>query len=231
MLTALPVFQHVGDGVVDVVLAGARSIFVEPRHVLTSAGAQAVLLVISGRVQLATVTDTGDRSIYGVLGPGTLIGDAALLDEDAPRPIDGGGAFAATVTALEDCLYLAIESRVFRHLMATDVRFAGNVARALARALRMMIVRDAWVTTLELPVRLARFIAWLADREGVAGDCAELTLRISQESLGELVAATRESVNKHLREWSRLGVVEHVGGHLRILDIARLRAIGERENV
>lgn len=227
-LAGLPLFQHLDDAALDAVLAGSRTVFVEARHVLVSSGAAVVgvLVVISGRVQAATVTEAGDRSILGVLGPGTPIGEAALLDEDGPA--SAGGTFSVTVTALEDCLYLVIDARVFRHLMATHVRFAGNVARALARRLRMMVVRDAYLTTLELPVRLARFILWLADQEGVRTG-ARLSLRISQEGLGEMVAATRESVNKHLRDWSRLGVVEHVSGHLRILDLERLRELAADE--
>ncbi|HEX3481013.1 MAG TPA: Crp/Fnr family transcriptional regulator [Kofleriaceae bacterium] len=227
-LTQVALFQGLDDRTLDAVLAGSRTMFVEPRHVLTSSGTRvvAVLVVLQGIVQIATVTETGERSILGVQGPGALIGDAAVLDQDG-FAIEAG-ASAVTVTALEDCLYLAIDARVFRHLVDTDVQFAANVARGLARRLRMMIVRDAWLTTLELPIRLARFITWLADREGMheeaQGEVA-LAVRLSQESLGDMVGATRESINKHLRDWSRLGIVEHVAGKLRILDLARLRAI------
>src|SRR5262249_10597493 len=152
---------------------------------------------------------------------GTPFGEAALLlDEDAAS--GAGPTFAVTATALEDCLYLVLDVRAFRHLMTTHARFANNIARRLARELRLMVLRDACLTTLELPARLARFILYLAEQEGLrpsAAGAAEISLRISQESLGELVAATRESINKHLRDWSRLGIVEHVGGRLRILDL------------
>jgi CRP-like cAMP-binding protein len=229
-LACFPLFHRLGDATLDTILAASRSLFVAPRHVITSAGepAPAVLVVLSGRVQLATEDQTGVRSTLGVLGPGTVIGDAALLDPGG-YAIEAG-AFAVTATALEDVLYLAIDAGVFRDLMATDARFAGNVARVLARRLRMMVVRDAWLATLELPARLARFIAWLADNEaGRAGNTeTELTLRISQEKLGELVGATRESVNKHLRDWARNGIAEHVGGRIRIRNLAGLHALAAR---
>lgn len=229
-LASLPLFHQLGDAALDAIVAASRLLFVAPRHVLTSAGepAPAVLVVLSGRVQLATEDDAGLRSTLGVLGPGAVVGDAALLDPGG-YAIEAG-AFAVTATALEDVLYLAIDANMFRHLMAADVQFAGNVARVLARRLRMMVVRDAWLTTLELPARLARFIAWLADNEAArAGDTeTELTLRISQEKLGELVGATRESVNKHLRDWARSGIAEHVGGRIRIRDLAGLHALAAR---
>jgi len=228
-LAALPLFDQLDGATLDAVLAASRPLFVEARHVLTSTGdpVPMVLVVVSGRVQIATESSTGDRSLLGVLGAGTVIGDAALLDPGG-YAIEGG-RFAVTVTAVEDVLYLAIDARAFRRLLDTDVRFAGNVARVLARRLRMMIVRDAWLATLDLPVRLARFITWLADNEAGrgAGD-AELSLRISQDSLGKLVGATRESINKHLRDWARRGIVEYVAGRIRILDLAALRALAAR---
>lgn len=226
-LAGLPLFQGLDEATLEGILAGSRSVFVEPREVIVSAGAPVVgvVVVISGRVQIAAETEAGERSILAVLGPGTPVGEAALLEDEVPAV--GVGTFSVTVTALEDCLYLVLDARVFRHLMATHVGFAGNVARVLARRLRMMVLRDAYVTTLELPVRLARFVLWLAEQEGARCGSVDLSLRISQESLGALVAATRESVNKHLRDWSRLGIAEHVGGHLRILDRERLRGFAE----
>jgi CRP/FNR family transcriptional regulator, cyclic AMP receptor protein len=115
-LACFPLFHRLGDATLDAILAASRSLFVAPRHVITSAGepAPAVLVVLSGRVQLATEDQTGVRSTLGVLGPGTVIGDAALLDPGG-YAIEAG-AFAVTVTALEDVLYLAIDAGVFRAL-------------------------------------------------------------------------------------------------------------------
>jgi CRP-like cAMP-binding protein len=223
-LAGLALFRDLDEATLEAILAGSRSIFVETRGVLASAGAEVagVIVVISGRVQLAAETEAGERSILGILGPGTPIGEAALLEEDGAAA--GGPAFSVTATAVEDCLCLVIDARVFRHLMETRVRFAAAVARVLAHRIRMLVARDACVTTLDLPLRLARFVLWLAEQEGARAG-GELSLRISQEALGELVAATRESVNKHLRDWARLGVVEHVAGRLRIVDLERLRAM------
>jgi CRP/FNR family transcriptional regulator, cyclic AMP receptor protein len=232
-LQALPLFQGLDDAILDRLLAGSRAELVEARQVLVDSGAtvQAVVVVLTGRVELATVTGDGDRVVFGPLGPGGVIGDAALLDEGAFALENG--TFAVTATALEDCLVLFIPATAFRTTLERDLRFAGNVARMLARRLRMMVVRDAWMTILDVPVRLARFITWLADTEGIGEDGgasrgpAELTIRLSQERLGEIVGATRETINKHLREWARQGVLEHVGGRIQIRDLERLREFAQ----
>ncbi len=230
-LRPLPLFQGLDDATLDRLLAGSRTELFEARQVLADSGASvtAVVVLLTGRVEVATVTAGGDHVVFGPLGAGAVIGHAALLDEGAFAL--ESGSFAVTATALEDCLALSIDAAVFRATMERDVRFACNVARVLARRLRMMIVRDAWMTMLDVPVRLARFITWLADTEGVreigSRGPAQLTTRLSQERLGEAIGVTRETINKYLREWTRQGVLKHVGGRISILDLERLRRLAE----
>jgi CRP-like cAMP-binding protein len=67
----------------------------------------------------------------------------------------------------------------------------------------------------ELPVRLARVLVQLADaygRPSVEG--TRIGLRLSQRDLATLVASSRESVNKQLRAWQKLGVLDMDGGHI-----------------
>jgi CRP-like cAMP-binding protein len=229
LVKSLPVFRGLDDAGLDAVLANARSQFVEARGVLGQSGAtvEAVLIIVSGRIKIETVMPDGEGTVLGILGPGSLIGDAAIL-------VDGDGfalpqdSWAVTSVAQEDCLVLIIDKADFRAHMASNVRFACNVASSLAKRLRMMIVRDTWMTALAVPARLARIIVWLADQEGMAGGAqARLNLRIAQEQLGAMIGATRESVNKYLRDWARRGLLEHVGGHITILDVDGLRALGE----
>jgi CRP-like cAMP-binding protein len=230
-LRPLLLFQGLDDATLDRLLAGSRTELFETRQVLVDSGVSvaAVVVVLTGRVELATVTAGGDQVVFGPLGAGAVIGDAALLDEGAFAL--EAGTFAVTVTALEDSLALSIDAATFRDTMEHDLRFACNVARVLARRLRMMVVRDAWMTMLDVPVRLARFITWLADTEGIRditdGGPAQLRTRLSQEQLGETIGVTRETINKHLREWTRQGVLKHVGGRFWIQDLEQLRRLAQ----
>jgi CRP/FNR family cyclic AMP-dependent transcriptional regulator len=229
LLASLMPFAGLADAALDDILASARSRFVEARQRVSSAGGEVdvVLVIVSGRVEVASETADGNRSMLGVLIPGAIIGDAAALDRDGFALETG--TFAVTATAIEDTLLLAIDPAYFCRLVETDARFAGNIARGLARRLRMMIVRDAWMMSLSVPARLARFITWLADTEGLSDRSGPLHLRmrLPQDQLGAMIGATRESVNKYLREWSKAGIVEHASGRISILDRARLQALAE----
>jgi CRP/FNR family transcriptional regulator len=51
---------------------------------------------------------------------------------------------------------------------------------------------------------------------------------LSQQELGDLIGATRESVNKHIRDWTRNGVVRQERDYLEVFDLDALRAIAEQ---
>ncbi|HEY6259743.1 MAG TPA: helix-turn-helix domain-containing protein, partial [Xanthobacteraceae bacterium] len=65
---------------------------------------------------------------------------------------------------------------------------------------------------------------------GVRGG-VRISLRISQEELGRLIGATREMVNKCLRDWAKRRIVRHGRGLLVITNAPFLEAIaGTSEN-
>jgi CRP/FNR family cyclic AMP-dependent transcriptional regulator len=81
-----------------------------------------------------------------------------------------------------------------------------------------------------LPARLAKALLRLAVPEtratdGGASDCIHLT----QRELGNVIGATRESVNKHLRAWQRKGWVRIADQLVVITDRAGLEVLSEPE--
>ena len=54
-----------------------------------------------------------------------------------------------------------------------------------------------------------------------------IDLKLSQQELGDLVGATRESINKQLRAWVSEGVVDQRDGRLVLLDVPGLEALGK----
>ena len=84
------------------------------------------------------------------------------------------------------------------------------------------------VALLELPVRLAKALLRLAG----AGDDAVATgvtrpVNLSQRELSNIVGATRESVNKCMREWHRSGAIRIDGTAITITDPAVLQAVAD----
>ncbi len=69
-------------------------------------------IIEKGRVEISIEKSDGDKEIVGTRGPGTMIGEMAIVD-NAPR--------TATVTAIEDCELLEITSKDFtRRLKEAD---------------------------------------------------------------------------------------------------------------
>ena len=79
---------------------------------------------------------------------------------------------------------------------------------------------------LNLPVRLAKKLLHYASIYGEpAGGGLRIALRLSQEEWGDLVGATRESINKQLRAWTDAGLISSENGYLLIQDTAALEKL------
>jgi CRP-like cAMP-binding protein len=103
-----------------------------------------------------------------------------------------------------------------------------DVVQLLCQRLRRTTTQMAEVTLLDLPPRLARALlrvarAQVADPEATTPDVVTL----SQRELGNIVGATRESVNKCLRVWQLNKIVEVQTAGIRILDQTALESLAD----
>ena len=81
---------------------------------------------------------------------------------------------------------------------------------------------------LDIPNRLAKRLFVLMENHGVpVDDGIRLDLKLSQESLAQMLGATRESVNKGLRSLQDRGIVRYYYGEVVILDVPGLRFVVE----
>jgi CRP-like cAMP-binding protein len=75
---------------------------------------------------------------------------------------------------------------------------------------------------LDLETRIAKVLLRLAHDEVDQSRASRLGLKISQRALGELVGGSRESVNKHLQDWKRSGIIAIEKGSILIRDLDAL---------
>lgn len=167
-----------------------------------------MMAITSGRVEVSILTVSGTKSILGVFGPGTLLGDIACLD---------GRERSADVVALSAVEVMRIARADVLRMLADDPRSAQLVIEALCQK-----VRNA-TEVLELRVlptakaRLANALVRLMDSSGEEG-----RVRVSQSWLGNYSGLTRENVNRQLRAWSKEGVTRFENGELVIANAERL---------
>ena len=193
----------------ELLRAGRRRRF--PRgQVLFHAGdpADAVHLVMAGRVAVRVTTPEGDEAILTVLGPGEVVGELALLS--------AGGVRTASVTALQPCETVALGRAQFDRLRA-----AGPAAdRVLIDALTAQVTRlsEHLLEMLFVPARarvLRRLLTMAAEFDGGP-------VLLTQEDIALMAGTTRPTVNEVLRDAERAGTVRLGRGRIEILDAARL---------
>jgi CRP/FNR family transcriptional regulator, cyclic AMP receptor protein len=213
-LRALRVFADVEPDVLGELAARAQVRSAANRAVIVERGdaVTGIVIVMQGQVQVSFMTLDGEMSTLGFVGSPTMVGDAAILD---------GGPYGVTVIAAPECTYLWLEAAALLAAMQRSARCAFNVARDLSRRLRMMARRNEWITSLSVPGRLARFLLWTAEQQHTD------ELLITQEQLGNLIGVSRETVNKHLRQWARAGWIEQDGRRIVMLDRGGLATIAD----
>jgi CRP/FNR family cyclic AMP-dependent transcriptional regulator len=82
------------------------------------------------------------------------------------------------------------------------------------------------IALFDLPVRLARVLLKLAEDYGRTGtDGTRIDLKLSQRDLSNLVASSRESVNKQLRIWRESGAVDMEDGFIVLRRPAELKRL------
>jgi CRP-like cAMP-binding protein len=217
-------FADLSETELDRLCLLARKRTFEPRDVVVEKGAPATELyvILEGRAKAAATGSGGTGTVFNIMAAGELFGEIAVLD---------GGSRSATVVAIDRCEMAVIDKRCFRELLDASPAISVKVLTVLARRLRRLSEQVEDRAFMDVASRLAKRLTWLADSHGCAlpsGD-TRLELSMSQQELGELISATRESVNKHLRRWTRDGLLRQERDALIIHDLERLRAIGRSE--
>jgi CRP-like cAMP-binding protein len=215
------IFQGLAADELSRLAALARTRIYKPRETIVEKGdpARQLYVLLRGRAKVATRGADGSDTGLNVMGPGEVFGEIGILDGQ-PR--------SATVSTLEECEMAVLEIDAFRDFLAAHPSVGIKLLAVLAGRVRDLTTRLEDRTFLEVPARLAKQLLWLAENHGErSGGGAQIELRLSQQELGDLIGATRESVNKYLSEWTRNGVLRQGRDRMEIFDLDALRAIAE----
>ncbi|MFC5316247.1 Crp/Fnr family transcriptional regulator, partial [Azospirillum rugosum] len=148
-----------------------------------------------------------------------IFGEIALLD-GRPRTADA--------VAIGDCVLLVIERRDFVPFLERSPQVAIKMLEVMCDRLRQtsLLVED--LALLDLPQRVARLLVRLGASYGRrTADGLRIDLKLSQKDLGNLIATSRESINKQLRVWQdeELIAVEH--GYITLLRPEQIADYGQ----
>ncbi len=170
--------------------------------------------VMVGTVRISLPAWKDKHLILADLPGGEFFGEMALLD-GKPR--------SASAAALTKCELLVLERRDFLAFLERSPMACLNIMQLLCGRIRYSDERMSEIAFFDLPARLARaLLRYPAQGHGPT------KLSLSQQELAEMVGATRENVNRCLREWHRRGILELKDRWTIILKPEALHLIEER---
>jgi CRP-like cAMP-binding protein len=222
LLTSVSVFRELDRALLQQIATLVRPRQFAPREIVVQQGdpGDGLFIINSGYLKVTLAGPTGTSSTLSIMGPSEMFGELSLLD---------GGARSATVTAITRCDLGAIERQSFLRLFESRPNLGIALMEVVAKRLRRLSERSDDLATLPVPSRLAKQLLQLAGAHAVRVSARRVRLAVplSQRELGELVGATRESVNKYLRQWKKIGALDEESGYLVITDLERLRLLSQ----
>lgn len=224
LLARIPLFQGLSAEDLSSIAALARTRHYRAKQMIVqqSDPGDDLFVIVNGHTKVVTSDAEGRDTALGIMGPSEVFGEVSLLE---------GAERSATIIALEPCEMLVIERAPFLEMLVNHPHLAIRLLTVLARRLRRLTERSEDIAFRNVAGRIAKALLQLADEYGrpEEGGRVRVMFRLSQQEIGDLIGATRESANKHIRHWEQKGIVSQEAGHLIIHDMDALRAVANRE--
>jgi CRP-like cAMP-binding protein len=201
LLAGVSIFSSLDERALDALVRVTTTRTLEAGEVLFRKGdpGRQLFGVLAGRLKVLTSGADGKDFVMNLCDPGEVIGEIALLDSN-PR--------SATIVAHERSRLLVLDRRDFLPFLERHPRVAIELAELLARRLRRLSELAEDSLLLALQARIAKKLLSLAERYGrPTPEGLLIDLPLSQQELGDMVGASRESINKQLRAWTQEGIL------------------------
>ncbi len=178
-----------------------------------------MMMVLAGEVRISVPSPDGREVVLAILREGQYFGEMAMLD---------GKERTADARALTPCTLAVLERRDMLALFERHPQAWSRMVEVLCERLRATDQHVAEIALLKLPTRLAKVLLRTARPDNSQLGRAT-AISLSQRELGALVGATRESVNRCLREWQRCGVVRVDNNAITLLDWDMLADMADQD--
>jgi CRP/FNR family transcriptional regulator, cyclic AMP receptor protein len=169
-----------------------------PKHsVILTEGepGESLYVIVAGKVNVFLSDEQGREVVLGTCGPGDYLGEMAL----------DGGPRSASVMCLESSSFLVVTRQALHAKIAADPDFALELLSAVISRARLMTDMVKNLALLDVYGRVARLLL------GLAVEAADGTLVVSetltQQNIAERVGASRDMVNRIIRDLSAGGYI------------------------
>src|SRR6187549_3016172 len=196
-IKAVPFFTQLSDRELDVIRAVSSEKTYQKNAVVLTEGetGDSLYMIQSGKVKVFIGDEEGREIILKILGPGAFFGEMSMIDKQ-PR--------SASVTTLEASTFLVLTHIAFERSVEQVPRIAQLVMQCLAQRVREADRKIGTLALMDVYGRVASTLLELSvynDGKLMVGE------KLSQQDLANMVGASREMVNRILKDLSDRGFI------------------------
>lgn len=179
--------------------------------------AKEIYAVLEGAVKVSSVSFDGNECVFRYLAPGCWFGEIGVLDHSTRTH----NALTIGKTTL-----LVVPEQSLQMLFTKYPNFYKFLSLLLCKVVRTAFAMLHDSTLLSVSARLAKRLISLAEAYGVPSKNGILiSLHFTQDDLATLTHSTRQTINKRLVEWEKLGWLQARYGKITITNIAALKQL------
>ena len=204
-LKDIPLFQGVSDADLRALAERAVVRSYPKQAIIVSEGdeSDSLYLITAGRVKIYLADENGKELVLAIKGPGQYFGEMVL----------DGDVRAASVMTLEPSQFAIVARADFRAFLVGHAEVALQLIRNLIRVARGLNQSVRNLAMLDVYGRVARILLDLAvERDGKL----VIPERLTQKDIAARVGASREMINRILRDLTTGGYVTVEGGRITI---------------
>jgi CRP/FNR family transcriptional regulator, cyclic AMP receptor protein len=179
--------------------------------------ADEIFFLIQGRVEISSVSVTGNRILHATMDTAQFVGELGVLAESDRT---------ASVLTLEDCLVWATGADGFLKFLTDEPAASRGLMRALARQVE---ANEAFVDDLlflDLKGRVAKRLLQLATPSlDALPDNGVMIPAVTHADLASLCGGSRENVTRILSDFQRRGLVQRDGQRYQLKKVDSLAKI------
>ena len=172
--------------------------------------ADEIILILEGFLNILAQSPNGDQRNIGILGPGSILGEASLFCGVENRHV---------IRVVEPCCGVVFtKDVVFEHILNTFADLTLALFRNLAAKSYIMSTQLECSSFMSGRQKIAHFLLHLSWEQQ---DCSEIYRQISGLSLisiSELLGMHRVTVTKEINTLKRMGILEKNNDRLVIAD-------------
>jgi CRP-like cAMP-binding protein len=174
-------------------------------------------VVMQGRLRMSMNASDGRGMLIGLVEDGEVFGETSLLD-GLPR--------TTTAEADTETRLMIIKREDFIPALQAQPEAMLGVIKMLCHRLRIYLDTIDMIALRNLTRRLARHLLRLASEYGVEeGGHIIIRAGLNQTALGQQLAASRESINKQLKDFAAQNLISAKGSEITLIDVEGLEHI------